>query len=159
MFYLVSYKVMGKPWIHYFAISRILNAARVHSEQFCCELFLIVNAFWDPVNVFTNFRNLFSDSSSWLLKQCRELMKNVPALCKRNKKFLKKWMHSSDLVYCPVPLVIPFRLSYKQPLIKIVFLFVFCCPTVFYKFTQKPNRVAVCLWCSIYVYASMRITP
>ena len=93
------------------------------------------------------------------LADCRALMKNVPALCKRNKKFLKKWMHSSDLVYCPVPLVIPFRLSYKQPLFTIVFLFVCCCPTAFYKFTQKPNRVAVCLWCSIYVYASMRITP
>ena len=31
-------------------------------------------------------------------------------------KFIKKWLRSSDLVHCPVALVISSRLSYKQPL-------------------------------------------
>ena len=46
----------------------------------------------------------------------RDWMKNVPASSEGNNKFIKKWLWSSDLVYCPVPLVIPSRLSYKPPL-------------------------------------------
>ena len=43
-------------------------------------------------------------------------MKNVPASYKCNNWFMKKWLKSSDLVYFPALLIIPSRVSYKQPL-------------------------------------------
>ena len=44
----------------------------------------------------------------------RDEMKDVPAWYKRNEKFMRKWLCSSDLAYCPVPFVISPRLSYKH---------------------------------------------
>ena len=43
-------------------------------------------------------------------------IRNVMASCQRNNKLLKTRLSSHDLVYCPVPLFIPSRLSHKQPL-------------------------------------------
>ena len=43
-----------------------------------------------------------------------EEMKNISALYKRNNKFIKKWLSSFDIVYCLVPLVILYRLLFKQ---------------------------------------------
>ena len=134
-----------------------------------------MNTFTSPRNVISNFWRIFFQAAlagyslkkninkarrfssqaeasvwkilSWLseIPPGRDEMKNVPSLCKSDKKFVKKRMRSFNIVYCDVPLVIPFRVLYKLPLISIFILFVFSCPIVFDKFTKKPHRVAACL--------------
>ena len=41
---------------------------------------------------------------------------NVPGSYKPSNKYMKKWLHSSDLVCFTVPFAISSRLSCKQPL-------------------------------------------
>ena len=48
---------------------------------------------------------------------------NAPSLRKGNNQFVEKWLQIFNLVYCHIPLVIPFRLSCKQPFYIFLFLY------------------------------------
>ena len=46
---------------------------------------------------------------------CRDGMQNILASYKRKIKLVKKLLQSSNLVYCPVPLIIPSLVTHKHP--------------------------------------------
>ena len=68
-----------------------------------------------------------------------EEMKNISALYKRNNKFIKKWLSSFDIVYCLVPLVILYRLLFKQFLTEDGWplLLITCDPKISFSFNLK----------------------